>query len=115
MMRFWGICPRLLILGAGLAGCLVAQQAPLAISTQTLAVAVAGVPYSFSLTATGGAPPYNWISVNVLPAGLSLSPNGTISGVTTTTGSFNLTFRVVDSAQAVVTKPLTLTVNSPTV
>jgi hypothetical protein len=49
----------------------------------------AGVPYSFTLTATGGRPPYRWrVSVGALPAGLVLSAAGTLSG-TVNAGTVN--------------------------
>jgi hypothetical protein len=38
-----------------------------------------GVPYTVTLAAQGGAAPYTW-TVNGLPPGLLLSPNGTIAG-----------------------------------
>jgi len=42
---------------------------------------LAGVPYSFALTATGGRPPYRWrVTAGALPAGLALSAAGTLSG-----------------------------------
>jgi hypothetical protein len=88
--------------------------APLTITTQALPAAVIGAAYSFSLVATGGVAPYTWTALGSLPAGLALNPNGTISGVPTASGTFNLTFRVADNAQAAVTKPLALTVNTAT-
>jgi hypothetical protein len=42
---------------------------------------LAGEPYSFALTATGGRPPYRWrVTSGALPAGLALSAGGTLSG-----------------------------------
>lgn len=62
----------------------------------------AGVPFSQTLTATGGTPPYKW-SVQTgssLPPGFMLSQNGVLSGTTTTTTESNTTFtvQVQDSA-----------------
>src|SRR6185312_13018333 len=46
---------------------------------------LAGEPYSFALTATGGRPPYRWrVTVGVLPAGLALSAAGRLSGTVST-------------------------------
>ncbi len=43
--------------------------------------AQAGQRYSFALTATGGRPPYRWRAApGTLPAGLALSPAGTLAG-----------------------------------
>ncbi|HTO45284.1 MAG TPA: putative Ig domain-containing protein [Burkholderiales bacterium] len=64
---------------------LTVNPAPLAItSPATLPAAQVGVPYSFTLTATGGTPPYAWsLASGSLPAGLSLSASGLISGTPT--------------------------------
>lgn len=49
------------------------------ITTQSLAGATAGVPYTTTLTATGGTPPYKW-DASLLPQGFSLSQDGVLSG-----------------------------------
>jgi len=61
----------------------VQAQAPLAITTISLPEATAGSPYSTTLIATGGMPPYTWaIRAGALPTGLSLdSATGAITGV----------------------------------
>jgi hypothetical protein len=54
------------------------------VATQTLTAAGVGVPYSFTVSATGGVEPYSWSLVSgALPAGLSLSSSGAISGTPT--------------------------------
>jgi len=89
-----------------------------------LPAASVGAPYSTSLNATGGAPPYAWsITANGLPAGLSLSPtNGLISGTPTASGTTNFTVRCTANdglyAQQVFTLtvthvPPTITTSSP--
>lgn len=57
---------------------------------------IAGLPYSYSLTATGGAPPYAWAVVsNALPPGITLGPtNGLLSGMPTTATSHQPLIRV---------------------
>jgi polyvinyl alcohol dehydrogenase (cytochrome) len=59
----------------------------------------AGVPYSSSVAASGGVPPYTFsITVGSLPPGLILnSSTGTITGTPTTPGSFYYTIQVTDS------------------
>jgi uncharacterized repeat protein (TIGR01451 family) len=61
-----------------------------------------GVPYSTSLTAQGGTPPYAYsVLAGTLPAWASLDPaTGVISGTPTATGTFTLTFQVADGVPA---------------
>ena len=42
--------------------------------------ATIGQPYSFQFTADGGVPPYTFAVTGILPAGLTLSPEGLLSG-----------------------------------
>lgn len=52
---------------------------PLALAGDAPSCAV-GVPYTYSYTASGGEPPYTFALTGSLPAGLSLSMDGVISG-----------------------------------
>lgn len=65
-----------------------------------------GVPYSDTLAASGGLPPYVWsIPTGVLPGGLSLvGATGVISGTPTTNETQNFTLRVTDSSAKVANK-----------
>jgi hypothetical protein len=58
----------------------------LEVTTTSLPEAEVGVAYSATLTATGGLPPYTWTATG-LPAGLSCSPAGVISGTPTAAGT----------------------------
>ncbi|MGC2324658.1 MAG: DUF4082 domain-containing protein, partial [Terriglobales bacterium] len=89
--------------------------APLVITTTTLSDAVQDVPYSATLAATGGVPPYTWslASGSNLPAGLSLSAGGQITGITSVIATSNFTVQVQDSLSAQTTQPLSLTVDAP--
>jgi len=87
--------------------------APVAISTTTLSGATVGAAYSQTLAATGGTTPYKWsISAGSLPAGLTLSSTGVISGTPTAAATTSFTVKVTDSAATPVsaTKALTITV-----
>ena len=75
-----------------------APPAPLAVTMTPLAVATQGAPYTAALAATGGAAPYSWIPLRSLPAGLSLSSSGVISGTPSLLGSFTFTVQVTDSS-----------------
>lgn len=70
----------------------------LTIGTTTLPNAIEFSPYSQQLVAIGGTAPYTWsISAGSLPAGLTMSSAGLISGVSSVSGSFSFTAQVVDS------------------
>lgn len=96
----------------------------LSVEDATLSATV-GQPFSAALLASGGRPPYKWslASGSTLPAGLSLSSEGVISG-TPTAAATNHTFtaRVEDNSSAalgtsgnqVVTKQYTINVQSNT-
>ncbi len=87
----------------------------LAISTASLASGTVGTTYSQTLAATSGTTPYTWaISSGTLPAGLTLSGAGVISGTPTAATATMVTFQVTDSAttKATATATLTLTISA---
>ena len=93
-----------------------AQQTPLSITSTALPPASVGAPYSATLSATGGAPPYTWsLYSGTLPAGLALSAGGTLSGMPTTAGSSTFTAQVTDSNSARATQQFTVTVTTDTI
>ena len=66
----------------------------LQVMTSSLLVGTQGVLYTDTLAATGGVPPYSWsLSAGPLPAGLTLSGTGIISGTPTASGSFPITVK----------------------
>ena len=72
--------------------------AALLVTATPLPSASAGSPYSATLAATGGTAPYAWsISAGSLPAGLSLSTTGTITGTPTTVGELSFSVLVTDA------------------
>lgn len=92
---------------------------PLTITTATLPAGIVGSFYVQNLGASGGKPPYTWsIASGSLPPGLSISGNGTagagavIMGTLTTTGTFNFTVRLTDSAVTSVTQAFSLPVET---
>lgn len=77
---------------------IVAAVAALAFTTTALPDAVEFQSYSQQLQVSGGTAPYNFvISAGALPAGLSLSSSGLISGTPTESGTFGFTAQVTDS------------------
>lgn len=58
----------------------------------------AGIAYTATITATGGAPAYNFVQIaGNFPPGLTLNSDGTISGTPTTAGTFNFDVTATDS------------------
>jgi uncharacterized protein (TIGR03437 family) len=91
---------------------LIINSSGLTISLAAPNTGAVGVSYSFTFTATGGSVPYSWsISAGAPPPGLTLSAAGTMSGTPTAAGTFNLTVRVTDSANATATRAVTVTIN----
>ena len=77
-------------------------QAPtIAVGPATLPNGTQNTAYSQALTASGGTAPYTYaITAGALPAGLSLSSNGTIAGTPTTNGNFTFTVTATDASAA---------------
>jgi len=70
--------------------------AALEITTTTLPEGKVGDAYTATLAATGGKTPYTWEATG-LPAGLTCSTAGVISGTPTASGDFSVTATVTDS------------------
>ena len=86
-----------------------------AIRTTKLRQAIVGKPFSESLEAKSGEPPYTWARTSgSMPPGLALGTDGTIQGIPTTAGSFTFTAKVTDSYSpaTTATKSLTLIVTA---
>lgn len=86
---------------------------PLSVTTASLANATVGTGYSATLGATGGVPPYTWTATG-LPAGLSVSSTGAISGTATAAGAASVSVTVKDSLGTTASSTLQLTVVLPT-
>ena len=70
------------------------------VTTTTLPEGIANSPYSATLSAIGGAPPYAWnVSSGNAPPGLTLARTGILSGTPTATGDFGFVVAVADSEQ----------------
>lgn len=78
---------------------IIANVTPVTITTSSLPSGLVGQAYSGQLAATGGTPGYTFSLNNgsALPAGLSLSATGAITGTPHSSGTFSMTFRVQDS------------------
>ena len=83
------------------------------ISPTTLADGTAGVAYGpVTFTATGGSfqPPFTW-SASGLPAGLTMSSGGVLSGTPTQSGTFDIVVTLTDSLARSVQWNYTITIN----
>lgn len=91
----------------------LAIAAVLVITTSSLPNGTAGVAYSATLTASSGTPPVTWmLASGQLPAGLSLSTSGTLSGTPTTVSSYNFTVQAKDSGGQSASKACIVVVTS---
>ncbi|KAA6458306.1 hypothetical protein DYQ86_20540 [Acidobacteria bacterium AB60] len=90
-----------------------AAKRHLVITSTSLGIATVSNNYQQTLTATGGTPPYSWSLVSgSLPAGLSLTNSGTISGVPTRVGSAPFAVEVADSSAVSASAALSITVDA---
>jgi hypothetical protein len=73
--------------------------------------------YSYQATASGGTPPYTWVTTATnLPPGYSISTSGLITGTTTTLGTRTVHLAVHDSTNASFSRDVSLTiVDNPTI
>lgn len=85
------------------------------ITTASLASGTVGVSYSQQVNASNGQPPYRF-SATGLPAGLTISSSGLISGTPTASGSsFSVTVTVTDSASNSANQTYTVSMAAPTI
>ncbi|HEX9005067.1 MAG TPA: putative Ig domain-containing protein, partial [Blastocatellia bacterium] len=84
----------------------------LTLSPATLPDGIAGLSYNQTLTASGGAEPYDFtLTAGALPPGLSLSSTGVLNGVPSATGNFSFTVTANDANGCAGARSYTLTVN----
>ena len=83
----------------------------LTITPSPLLPAALGLPYSQSLSATGGSPPYRWsISSGALPSDLTFATEGSITGTPFSMGTSEFVVTVRDSASAMASQRFSITV-----
>lgn len=86
------------------------NELPPEIAADTVPTGIIGKSYGpLVLTALYSLPTYTW-SVTKLPAGLTMSNDGTISGIPTETGNFNLTVTVTNGENETDAKDFMLTI-----
>ena len=72
--------------------------------------AAVGGPYSYAFTASGSPTPTFSVASGTLPAGLTLSGSGLLSGTPTTAGTSTFTVKATNAAGGAVTGAITMTV-----
>ncbi len=85
----------------------------LQVNDSTITVAPASPPAGavsyaypgFTFSANGGSPPYTWAPTGMLPPGLTLGSDGSLSGTPTQVGTFSFSVTPTDSAQTPVKGP----------
>jgi photosystem II stability/assembly factor-like uncharacterized protein len=84
---------------------------PLSIVKSAQPIATVDREYASQLEARGGTPPYTWmLAGGQLPPGLSIGPNGWISGSPTSLGRFSFSVSVTDDVSHLVIKSTTIDV-----
>ena len=94
----------------GLVACPVISIAP-----TSLADVMKGTGYSITFSAAGGNSPYTWsVTSGSLPAGLTLSSSGVLSGTASDNpGTYSFTVRARDASRCAATQALTLRIACP--
>jgi hypothetical protein len=99
-------------------GCVASRSYQLAIACQdiiinptSLPIGTTGTAYNQTLTATGECAPNTFsLLTGTLPPGLTLSPNGTLSGTPTVSGNFAFTSRVTNNCGCTSERSYVLTI-----
>lgn len=85
--------------------------APVAITTTSLPAGTVGDAYTAALAATGGATPYTYaVTAGTLPAGLTLSTAGVLSGRPTAAGTSNFSITATGANGEAATAAYTVTI-----
>ena len=86
---------------------------PLAITTASLPDGTVSSAYSAAFSASGGTAPYSWgIASGALPAGISLSASGSLSGTPTAAGTYSFTAQVKDANTQTANKAFSINIAS---
>jgi hypothetical protein len=88
---------------------------PITLLPASLPNATVGLPYSQTLSASGGQTPYVYsVTAGALPPGLLLNgTSGLLSGTVTMSGSYNFTITATDANGCLTSRAYTLVVNVP--
>jgi len=88
-------------------------NAAISITTSSLPGGTVSAAYSQTLSATGGTGALTWsVNAGSLPAGLSLTSGGAISGTPSASGTSNFTVKATDTVTASATKALSIVISA---
>ena len=87
-------------------------DAPLTILATPLADAKVKESFAAQFAASGGKPPYTWFNSGALPQGITLTPDGAISGVPQIAGDATLNVAVTDQSGQTATQSFALLIKS---
>jgi large repetitive protein len=80
---------------------IINDDVPVTVSPASLPNGAVAAAYTQTITASGGVAPYGFaVTAGALPAGLTLTSGGTLSGTPTAGGTFNFTISATDSSGA---------------
>ncbi|GLQ86469.1 putative Ig domain-containing protein [Dyella flagellata] len=95
---------------------LTVNASTITLTPATLTSGMVSTSYSAQLSARGGIGPYSFsVTSGALPAGLSLSSSGALTGTPTAAGAFNITVTATDANSFTGSQAYTLTIGAPTV
>lgn len=99
---------------------LVVNAATIAVAPTSLPNGSVGVSYSQAVTASGGTAPYSYaLTAGALPAGLTFSPTGVISGTPAVAGTYTVVISATDSTSGggpyAGSRSYSFTVGAPTI
>lgn len=83
------------------------------VASRSLPPAALGAQYDAQLLAVGGIEPYTWTSVRSVPGGLTVRPDGRVTGTPELAGDETLTVQVRDAAGDTATADVLLTIIDP--
>src|SRR5581483_3606942 len=89
----------------------VSTQPPFTVAQIQPPGATAGLPFTYTPSATGGSTPYTWMFKGALPPGLTVAPGtGVITGTPTTAGTYSGYYVAVDSSMPIQSGLLPITI-----
>lgn len=101
---------------AGAAGALTVTTNAIVLAPASLPAGTSGTAFSQTITASGSSGPFTYsVVAGALPAGVTLSPGGLLSGTPLANGTFNFTVRASESGGCFGQRAYSLDLTCPTI